>query len=217
MILKEKWDEEQILRILGALYEKALDGIPKVSKSVEELAEDYLKKHDTVEEAAKDLINHQIAKCGTSGFLTGLGGVLTLPVAIPANVSQVLYVQMRMVAALAYMGGFAVDSDQVQTLVYACLTGTAISDVVKQTGIKVGEKITTATIQKIPGKVLTAMNQKVGFRLVTKFGSKGVINLAKIVPVAGGVIGGAFDIGSTRIISANAYRLFIVKRLPEGK
>lgn len=213
MILKEKWDEEQILRILEALYEKALDGVPKVSKSVEELAFDYRSKADSVEKAAKMLIDNQLLKCGTSGFLAGLGGIVTLPVTLPANIVNVWYIQMRMVAALAYMGGFDTRSDQVQTLVYACLTGTALSDVVKQTGIKVGEKVTTATIQKIPGKVLTAINQKVGFRLVTKFGSKGVINLAKIVPVAGGVIGGAFDVGTTKVIAANAYSLFIRKKL----
>ncbi|WP_286030426.1 EcsC family protein [Anaerotignum lactatifermentans] len=215
--MKQQWNNEEFPHILEELYQKVLSGIPKVSKSVEELAEDYLKKHDTVEEAAKALINNQIAKCGTSGFLTGLGGVLTLPVAIPANVSQVLYVQMRMVAALAYMGGFAVDSDQVQTLVYACLTGNAVSNVVKQTGIRAGEKVTMAAIQKIPGKVLIEINKKIGFRLLAKSGTKSVVILGKLVPVAGGVIGGAFDIGSTRIISANAYRLFITKRLPEEK
>ena len=51
------------------------------------------------------IVNYQVAKCTTSGFVTGLGGLITLPVAIPANVSSVMYVQMRMIACLAYMGG----------------------------------------------------------------------------------------------------------------
>lgn len=206
-------EESQVSNLLADLYAKALDGIPGVSKSVEDLALDYLEKYDTREKAAKALINNQIAKCGTSGFLTGFGGIITLPVTIPANIANVLYVQIRMIAAIAWMGGFNIYSDQVQTMVYACLVGNSISNVMKQTGIKIGEKITTKTIEKIPGKVLTAINQKVGFRLLTKFGEKGAVNLVKLVPVAGGVIGGAFDAGSTKVIAANAYHLFIENKI----
>jgi len=135
-------------------------------------------------------------------------------VALPANISSVLYVQLRMIAAIAYMGGFDIHSDQVQTLAYACLTGSAITDILKQTGIKIGEKVAVSTINKIPGKVLTSINQKVGFRLLTKFGSKGIVNLVKLVPVVGGVIGGSIDIGSTRVIAKNAYNVFIKNHIP---
>lgn len=84
----------------------------------------------------------------------------------------------------------------------------------KQTGIKIGEKVAVSTINKIPGKVLTSINQKVGFRLLTKFGSKGIVNLVKLVPVVGGVIGGSIDIGSTRVIAKNAYNVFIKNHIP---
>lgn len=212
--MKTKINETQMVTILDELYAKVLNGVPKVSKPVESLANDYLIQNNSSEKAAKELTKYQVAKCGTSGFITGLGGLITLPVAIPANVSSVLYVQLRMIAAIAYMGGFDIQSDQVQTLAYACLTGSAIADVLKQTGIKVGEKIAVASINKIPGKVLTSINQKVGFRLITKLGTKGAVNLVKLVPVVGGIIGGAVDISSTQIIGKNAYNIFIKKEMP---
>ena len=210
---KEFISEAQMVTILDEIYDKVLDGIPKVSKPVSVLAEDYLKV-DAPERASKKLINNQVLKCGTSGFITGLGGIITLPVTLPANVTSVLYVQMRMIAAVAYMGGFDINSDQVQTLVYACLTGSAIADIVKQAGIKVGEKFAVAAIKKIPGQVLVKINQKVGFRLLTKFGTKGILNIVKLVPVAGGVIGGVIDVASTKIIARNAYNLFIKNMIP---
>ena len=151
------------------------------------------------------------------GFITGLGGLLTRPVAIPATISCVLSVQMRMVTAIAKIGGYDVRSDQVQTLVYMCLTGTAISDVVKQTGIKIGEKTLTAALKKLPGSVFTKINQRVGFRLITKFGEKGAVNLVKLIPVAGGVIGGAVDVASTTVIAKNAIKLFIEDEEPKGE
>lgn len=209
-------DEEKMMTILDELYGKALQGLPKVSKPIDILADDYLRRNDTREKAAKEMIRYQVAKCGTSGVVSGLGGVITLPVALPANITSVLYMQLRMIAAVAYIGGFDIQSDQVQTLAYACLTGSAVADILKSTGIKVGQKFAIAAIDKIPGRVLISINQKVGFRLLTKFGTKGAINLVKLVPVAGGLIGGAIDIGSTQIIARNAYRLFVDRELPLG-
>lgn len=57
--------------------------------------------------------------------------------------------------------------------------------------------------------MLTKINQKMGFRFLTKFGEKGVTNLGKLVPIAGGLIGGGVDIASTIVISRNAIRMFI--------
>lgn len=96
---------EKTASILSAFYEKALNGVPKVSRSIDEFADDYIDRFDTPERATKELVRYQIIKCGTSGFITGLGGLITLPVAIPANIGSVLYVQMRMVSAIAKIGG----------------------------------------------------------------------------------------------------------------
>lgn len=204
-----KINQEQVMELLDTLYAKSINGIPKVSLPINELANNYLDKNESIEKAAKQFVNYQVAKCTTSGFITGLGGIITLPVTIPANVSSVMYVQMRMIACLAHMGGYDTKSDQVQTLVYACLAGISIEQIIKNAGIQFGTKFTMAMVKKIPGTVLTKINQKVGFRFITKFGEKGIINIAKLVPVVGGVIGGGFDFAETRVIANRAYNMFI--------
>ncbi len=203
---------EDINKVLNVCYDKALSGIPVVSESVEELAGQYLKKYATPHKAANKFIAVQIIKCGTSGFITGLGGLITLPIAIPANISSVIYVQLRMIACIAYMGGFDPTDDAVRTMAYVCLTGKAATDILKRAGIQFGEKFTANLLKKIPGAVLTKINQKVGFRFLTKFGEKGVINLGKAIPFVGGVIGGGLDIATTSIIANNAINYF----LPSG-
>ena len=200
--------QEDVMKILDSCYEKCLNGIPKVSPSVEEMANDYLKKYKTKEEACKAMIRNQITKCATSGFITGFGGFITMPVTLPANITSVIYVQMRMIACTSYMAGFDLDSDQTQTLVYACLAGVAVNNVIKQAGIKFGVKFANGLIKKIPGKVLIKINQKVGFRFVTKFGTKGVINLGKLIPGVGAVIGGGLDLVETKIIAKCSYKWF---------
>lgn len=206
---KAKLTKADIMNTLEKLYDKSLEGIPMVSEPIEELTNQYLSKHDDINKAAKSFINYQIAKCTTSGFLTGFGGIITLPVTIPANIGSVLYVQMRMIACLAHMGGYAINDDQTQTLVYACLAGVSVDAIIKQTGIKIGTKITTSLVKKIPGTVLTKINQRVGFRLLTKFGTKGVINIGKMIPIVGAVVGGTFDFAETKVIADRAYKLFI--------
>lgn len=213
--VKTKITEEQMQEILNTLYIKSINGIPKVSLPIDDLVNDYITHNSSVEKAAKSLINSSTVKCGTSGFLTGLGGLTSMVATLPANITNVMYVQLRMCCAIAKMGGYDIHSDQVQTLIYACLTGSAISDILKQVGIKFGNKFGVAMVKKIPGATLTAINQKVGFRFITKFGETGVVNLGKVVPVLGGVIGGGVDVASTRVIGNNAFKIFIKGEMPD--
>lgn len=63
-------------------------------------------------------------------------------------------------------------------------------------------------LQKVPGRVLIEINKKVGFRLVTKAGQKGAVNLIKIVPVVGGGVGATVDVISCRAIATYALSTF---------
>lgn len=213
--------QEDMMKILDGVYGNVLNGLGTISPPVENFANDYLSKTNKPEEAAQKMIKAQILKCTTSGFLTGFGGFITLPITIPANLSSVLYVQLRMIACTAYMAGYDVESDEVQTIIYACLAGVSVGELVKQAGIKIGGKMATGAIKKIPGKILTKINQAVGFRFVTKFGSKGVINLGKMVPGVGAIIGGGIDFFETKTIGKRSYDWFFngnfEEKIPEIK
>ena len=73
---------------------------------------------------------------------------------------------------------------------------------------QVHKKITEQGIKKISFEIIKKINQAVGFRLLTKFGQKGVINLGKTIPVVGGVVGGTVDSLSTNIIGKVAKETF---------
>ena len=197
-----------IMQALDWAYTKAVDGVPGLDSAVE-MAEDYLKGEGDTTAQVNSLIRWQNTKAGTSGFVTGLGGFLTMPVTIPANITSVMYVQVRMIAAIAHMGGHDLKDDRVKSLVYACMAGNAAKDVLKDVGIVIGRKLTTQAIKNISGKTVTAINQKVGFRLLTKFGEKGAVNMGKAVPIVGGIIGATFDSVATNTIGNVARSTFI--------
>ncbi|WP_256941421.1 EcsC family protein [Bacillus sp. EAC] len=199
--------ESKMTQVLDWAFEKAVNGLPG-TETAAELAESYLSKNSSVEKAIDSLIRWQNAKGATSGFLTGLGGLITLPVAIPTNVASVMYVQIRMIATIAHIRGYDLKDDQVKTFVFVCLTGQAATDILKQAGIKLGTALAKEAIKKIPGEVIKAINKAVGIRLVTKFGQKGIVNLGKAVPLVGGVIGGAVDGISTNAIGKTSKKVF---------
>lgn len=199
--------ERKIMEVLDWTYDKVLEGGMGID-SAQDLAESYLKEKGSLEEQINSLIRWQNTKSATSGFLTGVGGLATMPIAVPANFASVMFVQIRMTAAIAYMCGYNIRDDQVKTFVYACLTGNAIKDMLKDVGIIIGTKLTKNIIQNISGKVIADINKRVGFRLLTKFGTKGAINLGKAIPLVGGLIGGTVDGISTNIVGNTARDLF---------
>jgi hypothetical protein len=83
----------------------------------------------------------------------------------------------------------------------------------KDVGVNVGMKVAQQTVQRVPGAFLMAINKAVGFRLLTKAGTTGVINLSKIIPFIGGLVSGAYDAATTKGIGEAARAIFAV--IPE--
>ena len=206
--MNRELSEGKMVPVLDWAYDKAVNGVAGLD-SAGELAEGYMSREGSRVDQANSLIRWQNTKAGTSGFVTGFGGLLTMPVTVPASISSVLYIQVRMIAAIAHIGGHDLTDDRVRTLVYVCLTGNAAREVLKDVGVVIGTKLTTNAIKRISGRTLVAINRKVGFRLFTKFGEKGAINLGKAVPFVGAVIGATVDSVSTNTIGNVARDTFV--------
>jgi hypothetical protein len=207
--MSDELSESKVLQVVEWITDKAITGIPPLS-SAESLAQEYLIDQSFPDdgERIESLINWETAKNFTSGFLTGLGGLITLPITLPSAFAASWVIQARMSAAIARISGFDLGSDRVQTFVVACLVGDAVKDIVKRVGIQISRELTKTLINKIPGKLLTEINKQVGFRLITKAGQTGAINLMKVVPYVGGFVGGAFDGYACRIVGKQAKELF---------
>jgi hypothetical protein len=209
-------DESTALNLIKWITDKGIQGVPGLC-SADKLAMEYQADSSYADDKQRiqSLINWETSKNFTSGFVTGLGGILTLPVAIPAALSASWVIQARMAAAIAKLSGHDLESDRVKSFVMACLLGSACKDVLKDAGIRVTNGFARAAIERVPGKVLIEINKKVGFRLITKAGEKGAVNLLKIAPVAGGVAAGLIDAGACRVVGKQATKLFFTDRNSE--
>jgi uncharacterized protein (DUF697 family) len=201
-----KLDVKAMAALVSALqwiYERAIDGVPGL-EGAPHLAVSY-QRHCATDEAAIDaLIRWQVAKAAAAGFLTNLGGLATLPIALPANVLSALYIQIRMVAAIAALRGHDLRSDQVRTVVLACLCGTTLIDVVKETGIGIGAGLAQQAVASLSSEALRRLTRIGALRRVG-----GTTHVARLTPLIGGVVAGALDGALTRAYANAAKKLFL--------
>ncbi len=204
--------ENNGLQLARWITDKAIGGVPPLSRA-EDLASEYLidAGYENNDERVDSLINWETTKNFTAGFITGLGGIITLPVAVPAALGASWIIQARMAGAIAHIYGHDLKEDRVQTLVILALLGDVFKEAVKDSGIRLGRKLTESMIAQVPGKTLIEINKRVGFRLITKAGEKGILNLTKMLPVAGGLVGGCFDALACRTVGRVAKSLFRAK------
>ena len=137
--------------------------------------------------------------------------MITLPATITADIGSSMYEQIRMIEAIAVMGGYSLQDVVVKSMVFATLLKVEVGNLLKQVGVKTANRASLQLLKKLPGTVLTKINQKLGFRFLTKFGQKGVINLVKVVPVAGGVVNGGLNLVETKAIGKRAMKVFLLK------
>jgi uncharacterized protein (DUF697 family) len=194
--------------LLDLAYNRVLTGTKGIDKA-SSLALKYNKTGLTPDQQAHALVKRQRLLAGSSGFITGLGGFMSLPVAIPANMVSVVFIQLRMIAAIAYMGGYDIEDRKVRSMVFTCMAGNAMKDILQEIGISAGTRLTQRSINSISEKSLVAINQKVGFALVAKSGGHGIIKLSKVVPLAGGLIGGSIDVIATDLMGRTARKMFL--------
>jgi hypothetical protein len=161
--------------------------------SPEQVAADYLSKATSVEDAVNSLIAWRTTYAAGTGFASGIGGVMAMPITIPAGLAISYALGANTAATVAHLRGYDIHSEQVRTTILLCLLGEAGEEIIKKAGITISTKVCQNLIEQIPGKVLIEINKKIGFRLLTKAGEKGVVNLMKLVPLVGGVVGATFD------------------------
>ncbi len=181
-------------KVLNNIYNLAVTGNGSFGDSIQELADEYVERYGRTEKAIDKMVSNQRLKCTATGFVTGLGGLVTLPITIPADLASSLYIEIRMIAAVAAIRGYDINSDEVKTLVYLCIVGNSVGDVLKQAGLKsLTNYSAKVLIPKISKSIAAKVAENVGNKLLLKTSTKVLPKLGKMVPVIGGVVSGAYN------------------------
>jgi len=196
-----------VIDLLEWAYARAVQGVPGLD-GAEELARDYAGRYATADEAVARLIATQSGKAGIAGFVTGCGGAISLPVALPANLLSTLYIQLRLVAAVAHLRGHDLQSAEVRTLALACMTGSKAADTLKDAGIRLGTRMTRDALGWLSPAVFKKVEHAARLPVLNGLATASAARLGRLVPVVGGVIAGGFDAAMTQLIGRTADRAF---------
>ncbi|SDM17800.1 EcsC protein family protein [Geodermatophilus siccatus] len=189
--------ESAVEKVVAALLSSGVDGLGPF-KGARQVAEEHLAQHGDAEKAIERVIATHTRLVAATGFATGFGGPLTMPVTIPTDVAVFYALSARCVAAVAHLRGYDIDSDEVRSVVLLSLLGAGGVTLAAEFGAALGTKAALSVLRKLPGRTLMEINKKVGFRLFTKFGTKGVINLGRWVPLVGAGVGAGVNAAAMR-------------------
>jgi hypothetical protein len=195
----------------NALVQKVLEvGIKGAGpmKGAVLVADEHLRQHRDPEAAIRRLVRTHQRVVGTTGFAAGFGGFLTMPVTIPTDMGILYAYQTRMAAAIAHLRGYDLTSDEVQSVVLVSLLGAGGAGLLSKFGVELANKSAAQALKRVPGRIFIEINKKVGYRLITKGGTKGLVNMSKVVPVAGGIAGAGLNVASTSTVATYARRNF---------
>jgi hypothetical protein len=204
----EHADDGLVGRLVQVLLDAGIDGLGPL-KSARELAEAAGRETRTTEGAVKKSVRSHVVKGGVGGFVTSVGGFVTMPIALPANVIEFYIGATRMVAAMADLRGYDVSDPQVRTAVLLTLVGSEADDVLAKAGLTGGTgKVVGLVGQQLPPAALLILNKAIAFRLLRGFGEKAFSRLGRGIPLAGGILGGGIDVWMMKRIAEHAMEEF---------
>jgi EcsC protein family len=163
-----------------------------------------------VDGAIKDIIETHVRLAGAQGFLTNIGGLVTMPVAVPANIAGLALIQCRMVAAIAHLRGYDLDDKRVRSGILASLLGEErMLAMIKKKKLP-GTPMAVATAPVYDDHLSTVMANEVAGEMITRMAGKRIaFTVGRRVPVVGGIIGAGTDGFSTWQIGRYVDREFL--------
>lgn len=161
-------------------------------------------------DAAIALITREsLLATGGTGFLTGFGGFMALPLTFPANVAGNLVINSRMVGAIAHLHGHDLTSPHTQASVLLTVAAADADAVLAELGVEVSDAGTHEAIERLPVAVIREINRRAGIYLVAKYGGKRLAFTAvRSIPLVGGLVGGGIDAALTQYVATLATRTF---------
>ena len=199
--LEQAQDPEQqgafsssVSKVVESLLDTGIDGKGPFDPAAR-VADAALAKHGgDVEQAVDEVVRDHLKLVAASGFLTNLGGFVTLPVALPANVIGFYMLATRMSAAVARLRGYDIADPRIRSAVLLSLVGADSQDLLAKAGMVAPTgRLTALAAQRLPGPALMVVNKAVGFRILSTAGKKTFSRFGKSIPLVGGAVGAGLD------------------------
>jgi hypothetical protein len=186
---------------------RAIDGIGPLPPA-REAARKALAEHDgNVDKAVRDVVDHHIRYAGASGFATNLGGLVTMAVTVPANLTGIALIQCRMVAAVAHLRGYDLTDPRVHNAILVTVLGEdAVHRLVEKHALP-APPMALATAPVHDASIDQVVSTEVARDMIARItGRRLATTIGRRVPGLGGVVGMGADGWATYKIGHYAER-----------
>ncbi len=173
---------------------RAIQGVGPLPSAAEVAAKHLEDNEGQVDAAIKDVVRSHVGLAAGEGFLTGLGGLLTAPATIPANIAGLVLLQCRMVATIAHLRGYDLADGRVRNAILLCVMGEdSVAQLVKKRRVP-GRPAVLATAPVHDPELEVVIAGEVTSTVINRvLGRRAAGAVIRRVPVAGGVYGAGTD------------------------
>lgn len=180
------------------VLDKAIDGIGPLRSAAASADTKLVDAGGDVEKAIAALLKSHASLAGVQGFVTNLGGLTTVAVAVPANIVGVTMVQCHLAAGIAHLRGYDLEDPRVRNAILACLLGEdAVKSLVKKHRLPT-TPMALATSPAHDPVLDDTLSKEVTAELVGRTaGRRAVTLIGRRVPFLGGAVGGSSDAWAT--------------------
>lgn len=175
-------------------FDRAVDGAGPL-RGAAEAADKRLEEHNgDISEAIDALIDSHVRLATAQGFLTNLGGLITVAVMIPANISGLALLQCHMVAGIAHLQGYDLGDPRVRNAVLACMLGEdTVKGLVKHKKLP-STPMAVATAPSYDAELDQRIATEVASELIGRVAGKRTVTfIARRAPIIGGGVGAVSD------------------------
>ena len=193
--------------------DRAIRGVGPLDAAAATAAKQLEQHKGDVDKAIKDVIEQHVRLAGAQGFLTNIGGLVTMTVTVPTNIAGLALIQCRMVAAIAHLRGYDLEDKRTRNAILAGLLGEErMLTLIKKKKLP-GTPMALATAPVHDPHLDNVMANEVASELITKVAGKRIATtVGRRVPVVGGVVGAGTDGYSTWKIGRYVERDLLPRR-----
>ena len=190
--------------------DRAIKGVGPLDGAAAAAEKQLAEQDGNVDKAIREVIENNVRLAGAQGFVTNIGGLVTMAVTVPTNITGLALIQCRMVAGIVHLRGYDLDDKRTRNAILASVLGEErLLALVKKKKLP-GTPMAIATAPVHDPQLDTVTANEVASELITKVAGKRIATtVGRRVPVVGGVVGAGTDGYSTWKIGRYVDREFL--------
>lgn len=197
-----------------AALDRAIDGVGPLPSAAAAADAKLVDAAGDVEQAITRLVRRHVLWAGAQGFVTNLGGLVAVPIAVPANIIGVTLVQCHLIAGIAHLRGYNLADPAVRNAILVCMLGEDSARALMRQGKLPKTILELADAATHDPELDERVSKEVTTDLIARTAGRRIATLVgRRIPLLGGLVGAGADGLMTYQLGAFAAKQLVDRNL----